>query len=151
MLLTLGVQHQRTAITREAAATFAASLTVGNLSADTCLVHGAHGPVTQQPIGVRRLVDLHVPINHGSEPRFAKLARHSRAVLEGSSHPAPKTPTFSVFSALHDTILGEVSPVPRLCFPDLHDPQLLSSVQTSCESSLLGIWTIHQIIHQELL
>ena len=137
------MQHQRIASTRQAAATSAASLTIGHLSADTCLAHGAHVPVTQQPVGVRRLVDLHVPTNHGSGPRFSKLARHSRATLESSSHPAPRTPTFSVFSALHDTMLGEVSPVPMLCFPDLHSPQLLSSVHISCECSLFGTWTIH--------
>ena len=88
------------------------------------------GPVTQQALGVRRLVDLHVPTNHGSEPNFSKVARHSRAVLESSGHPAPKTPTFSVFSAMHDTMLGEVNAMPLFCFADLRSPQLLSSFQS---------------------
>ena len=43
-----------------------------------------------------------------------------------------------MFSALHDTMLGEVSPVPMLCFPGLHDPQLLSSVQIYVEKQ--PIW-----------
>ena len=118
------------AFAKQSAATSAPLLTPNAASADTHKVYGTHVSVTKQPIGVRRLVDLHVPTNHGSEPNFYKVARHSRAVLESSSHPAPKTPTFSVFSALHDSMLGEVNAMPLSCFASLHHFQPLSSARS---------------------
>lgn len=71
-------------------------------------VHGARAPPRQQG-SVRNLVDLHVPLHDSSHEDVGDLAVHPRALQEEGNLPAPKMPTFSVFSALYDSVLGVVS------------------------------------------
>ena len=71
-------------------------------------VHGARAPPREQG-SVRNLVDLHVPLHDSSHEDVGDLTAHSRALQGAGNLPAPKIPTFSVFSALYDSALGVVS------------------------------------------
>ena len=51
---------------------------------------------------------LHVPSRHNFLEESPQSEVHSRALQEGGALHSPKVPTFSVFSALHDSVLGEV-------------------------------------------
>ncbi len=53
-------------------------------------------------------MDLHVPSHYSIPEDPPQPELHSRALQEGLALPSPKVPTFSVFSALHDSVLGEV-------------------------------------------
>ena len=70
-------------------------------------VHGSLRPAS--PHGsLRNLVDLHIPSHYSVSEDPPRQELHSRGLQEGAALPSPKVPTFSVFSALYDSVLGEV-------------------------------------------
>ena len=122
--------HQRNASTRQAAATSAPSLTLDGLFAGTCIVHGARFACHA---ATSRREALGRPTYSYQSWQRTQHFQTCKALQGGPGEqrpPSAQDATFSVFSALHDTMLGEVDAVPVLCFPDLHSPQLLSSVQS---------------------
>ena len=74
------------------------------------VVEGGRAPL-QHSGNHRNLVDLRVPFNHGYYEDAPQADMHPRELQEGGNFPAPKVPTFSVFSALYDSVLGEVCTV----------------------------------------
>ena len=71
------------------------------------IVEGGRAPL-QHGGNHRNLVDLQVPFYHGYHEDAPQAEVHARELQEGGNFPAPKIPTFSVFSALYDSVLGEV-------------------------------------------
>ena len=53
-------------------------------------------------------MDLHIPSHFDVPEEPPQPELHSRALQEGAALPSPQVPTFSVFSALYDSVLGEV-------------------------------------------
>ena len=81
--------------------------TLGSAHAGYEAVHGSLRPAGQHG-SLRNVVDLHVPSHYSIPEDPPQPELHSRALQEGLALPSPKVPTFSVFSALHDSVLGEV-------------------------------------------
>jgi len=71
------------------------------------IVEGGRAPL-QHSGNYRKLADLQVPYYYGYHDDAPRAEVHSRELQEGGNFPAPKVPTFSVFSALYDSVLGEV-------------------------------------------
>jgi len=71
------------------------------------IVEGGRAPL-QHSGNYRKLADLQVPFSYGYHDDAPQAEVHSRELQEGGNFPTPKVPTFSVFSALYDSVLGEV-------------------------------------------
>ena len=67
-----------------------------------------HGSLTGQHGSYRDVADLHIPVHHDNPEEPLQPELHSRALQEGATLHSPKVPTFSLFSALHDSVLGKV-------------------------------------------
>lgn len=77
----------------------------GFVFAGYAAVHGSH---TGRYASYRSMVDLHVPLHHNDPEKPFHPALHSRTLQEEPTLHSPKVPTFSLFSALHDSVLGVV-------------------------------------------
>ena len=80
---------------------------------------------------------LHVPSRHNGPEHSPQPELHSRALQEGGALPSPKVPTFSVFSALHDSVLGEVRAT-------IHPPCTQIYHSTSCVHCRCMLSSVHQ-------